>query len=553
MTKKIWLKSYEKGVPHELAPLKYSSVDQYISQCCISFPNEPALNSFGEALSYTEFLNIGSAFAAYLQNQLKLKKGDRIAIMLPNILPYPVAMFGALKAGLVVVNINPLYIAREVLEQLQDSGAVAIVVFEASACALEKIITQTSVRHVIVAGVGDLMSFTKALAIDFIARFIKRKIPKWNIPHAIPFSATVHTSGDFQAVEIDQSDLAFLQYTGGTTGKQKGAMLSHGNLLANIEQTYLWIRQHLLEKQEVTLIALPLYHIFALTVNFLSMLRTGGLNILIADPRNTSNLVAEIKKHRVSCIGGVNTLFLNLLNNPEFRNLDFSNLRLTVGGGSAIESSVAEQWHQCTGIQITQAYGLTEASPGVCCQPLTMHKFDRSVGLPVPSTLVEIRSDSGKPLPLGEAGELWVKGPQVMSGYWQKPKETHETLTSDGWLRTGDIASMDDNGYIYILDREKDLIIVSGFNVYPSEVENILTSHPSISEAAVIGVKDAQTGESVKAFVITKTPSLTTTEIHDYCKKYLTHYKIPNQIAFVTELPKSTVGKILRRKLKEMD
>lgn len=553
MTEKVWLRAYEKGVPHEIAPLQYSSLDQYISQCCIEFQQQPAISNFGSTLSYAQFLNTGTAFAGYLQHRLGLSKGERIAIMLPNVLSYLVSLLGALKAGLVIVNINPLCASREVLDQLKDSGAVAMVVFENCTHVLEKILHQTAVRHVIVSKIGDLMSPPKALGMSLIARFINRNVPRWHISQSIAFSQTINTSDEFKPVTIHAEDLAFLQYTGGTTGTPKGAMLTHGNLLANIEQTYLWIRKHLREKQERIIIALPLYHIFALTINFLSMLKFGGLHILITDPRRISSLVAELKKNRFSIIGGVNTLFAKLLNDPGFGKLDFSNLRLAVGGGAAIEIGVAQQWQQLTGITISQAYGLTEASPGVCCYPLNIKTFDGSVGVPVPSTIVEIRDSNRKPLPIGEAGELWVKGPQVMSGYWQKPKETREVLTSDGWLRTGDIATIDNNGHIRILDRKKDIIIVSGFKVYPSEVENVLTSHPAIDEAAVIGAKDSSSGEAVHAFIVKNLSSLTATDVHRYCEECLSHYKIPKRIVFLAELPKSPVGKVLRRSLREME
>lgn len=550
MTQKIWLAAYETGVPYEISEDFPDSLVNYFRQCCERYPRLPAIKNFGVSLSYQQLAETAEAFAGYLQHRLGLNKGDRIALMLPNLLHYPVALLGALQAGLIVVNFNPLYTSHELLAQLKDCGAAAIVLFAGCAQRLQAIIAETAVPHVIIAHIGDLMPWPKGLWMDFAAKHLKKRIPPWDIPKAISFKRALQQGGALRPVQISADDIAFIQYTGGTTGTPKGAMLSHRNIVANIQQTYLWIRRHVREGEERVIVALPLYHIFGLTINFLSHLKFGSEHILIADPRNIPALVAELKASRFSVLAGVNALFAKLLKNDEFKQLDFADLRLVVGGGEAIKPSVAEQWQRVTGKPICQAYGLTEASPGICCNPLYLDDFNGTVGVPIPSTEVEIRSEDDAPLPPGEPGELWVKGPQVMQGYWNNPHATEQVLTPDGWLRTGDIATMDEKGYIRIVDRKKDMIIVSGFKVYPNEIESLLTAHPGVAEAAVVGQVDETAGEIVTAFIVKKDPSLKESDIERYCRENLTPYKVPRKIVFLDELPKSPIGKVLRRHLR---
>jgi long-chain acyl-CoA synthetase len=551
MNEKIWLKSYEADVPDSIGEVQYDSVAAYIEDCCDRFSDLPAISNFGVSLTYAEFKTKSAALAGFFQSTLGLAKGDRLAIMLPNLLQYPITLLAALNAGLIVVNINPSYTRRELLLQLNDCGAKAIVIFSGCAHLLQNVMDQTPLKHVIVTEVGDLFPRAKAVLINFIVKYFGKKSPAWKLPNAILFSKAIKRDGLFTPVKLTHEDPAFLQYTGGTTGLAKGAILSHGNILANIVQTGCWVQGHLHERKETVIVALPLYHIFGLTINFLSHLQLGGLHILITDPRNTKMLVRTIKKSGFSVFHGVNALFAKLLSTPGFAELDFRDLRLVTGGGAAVQSSVAEKWQTITGVPICQAYGLTEASPGVCCNPLSLSRFSGSVGLPVPSTLVRICDESGQPSTTGEPGELCVKGPQVMQGYWQKPEETRSVLTSDGWLKTGDIAKMDEDGYVWIVDRKKDLIIVSGFNVYPNEVEDVLNAHPGIADAGVIGKAGECGGEIVVAYVVKAMDSLSKSDIEFHCRQNLVSYKVPREIKFVQEIPKSNIGKVLRRKLRE--
>ncbi len=549
---KHWLNAYEPGVPAEIGKLSYSSVGDYLHDCCLRFLDKPALSNYGVQLSYSEFNRYSRWFAAYLQNTLKLSKGDRLAVMLPNSLQYPVVIMGALKAGLVVVNFNPFYTSREIHEQLKDCAATTIIVFAGCANAVERAVEGTAIEHVLVTQLGDLFPWPKSVAINLAAKYLKRSVPEWRIEGAISLKTAFQCRTDFKRVPITHEDLAFLQYTGGTTGTAKGAMLSHGNLLANIEQTNLWLRQTLREGQERVIIALPLYHIFALTLNFLSLLRFGGIQYLITDPRDSDALVSELEQAKFTCIAGVNALFAKLLDNERFATLDFTDLRFVVGGGASIQKSVAEKWQQITGLPVCQAYGLTEASPGVCCNPLNLREYNGTVGVPVPSTMVQICSEKGTAVNIGEEGELLVKGPQVMQGYWGKETETANVLTKDGWLRTGDIATINQDGFVSIVDRQKDLIIVSGFNVYPNEIEQILVAHPKIADAGVVGEAHMVSGEIVKAFIVRNDPHLSAEMIETYCRENMTSYKVPDAIVFLDEIPKSKVGKVLRRQLREM-
>lgn len=550
MPEKVWVASYEAGVPDCIGEIRHDSVAEYIQDCCNRYADLPALSYFGVSLTYAEFRTKGAAIAGFFQNDLKLSKGDRLAVMLPNLLQYPVTLLGALDAGLIVVNINPSYTRRELLLQLNDCGAVAIVIFSGCARLLQGVLDRTRLNHVIVTDAGDLLPRAGAALINFYLKYIGRKIPAWTLPGAIPFARALKTGGNVVPVALTHEDPAFLQYTGGTTGLAKGAILSHGNILANIEQTNLWVRGHLREKCERVIVALPLYHIFGLTINFLSNLQLGALHVLITDPRNIQALIKTMKKTEFTVFMGVNTLFAKLLAMPAFRKLDFRGLRMVIGGGAAIQANIAETWQELTGVPICQAYGLTEASPGVCCNPLNLTNFSGSVGLPVPSTLIRICDDTGQAVGDKEPGELSIKGPQVMQGYWQRPEETASVLSADGWFRTGDIATMDEKGYVRIVDRKKDLIIVSGFNVYPNEVEDVLNAHPGIADAGVIGEAHEIYGEVVVAFVVKSADSLSKNEIEHYCRQNLAPYKVPKEIKFVKQIPKSNIGKVLRRMLR---
>ncbi len=550
--RRIWLSAYEKGVPADIGELAYSSVGDYLYDCCLRFLEKPALSNYGNQLTYSDFSRYSRSFAAYLQNTLKMTKGERLAVMLPNILQYPIVIMGALRAGLIVVNFNPFYTPREVHKQLIDCGATTIVVFAGCAHTVQDAMGGTAIEHVLVTEIGDLFPWPKSTAINLAAKYLKKSIPAWHIEGALPLKTALQPRTDFKRVPITHDDLAFLQYTGGTTGTAKGAMLSHGNLLANIEQTNLWLRQTLIEGGERVIVALPLYHIFALTLNFLSLLRFGGIQYLVTDPRDSDGLVNELKQARFTCLAGVNALFAKLLDNPRFSSLDFSDLRFVVGGGAALQSTIAERWQQVTGQPICQAYGLTEASPGVCCNPLNLPSYNGTVGVPVPSTIVQVCNEKGGVVSEDDEGELLVKGPQVMQGYWGKETETANVLTKDGWLRTGDIATINPEGFVRIIDRQKDLIIVSGFKVYPNEIEDILVAHPKIADAGVVGEPHTVSGEIVKAFIVREDPELTEREVEAYCQKNMTAYKIPDTIVFLDEIPKSKVGKVLRRQLRDM-
>ena len=550
---KLWLNSYEQGVNAEIDITQYSSISDVFRQSVEKFAHQPAFQNMGKTLTYAEVGKLAENFASYLQNVLKLPRGERVAIMLPNLLQYPIALFGILQAGLVAVNTNPLYTPRELEHQLKDSGATTIIVLENFANTLELVLPRTQIKHVIVASVGEMFGFFKGTLMNFVLRKIKKMVPEYRISGAIPFQTTLKEGAahTFRPVTLTREDTALLQYTGGTTGVAKGAVLSHGNICANMLQAKEWIKNQLREGKETVIAALPLYHIFALTVNLMIFTNAGSKIILITNPRDMKGFIGELKKERISVFIGVNTLFNGMVNQPDFAAVDFSNLRLTLGGGMATQKAVAEKWKKITGTPIVEAYGLTEASPGVCCNPLNIEAYSGGIGLPVPSTEVELRDADGKEVGVGQPGELWVRGPQVMKGYWNRPEETAKTIDARGFLETGDIAVMDEKGWLKLVDRKKDLIVVSGFNVYPNEIEEVISHNDKVMEVACIGVPNEKTGEALKVFVVKKDPSLTKEELIEFCRTELTAYKVPKDIEFRDELPKSNVGKILRRELRE--
>lgn len=550
---KIWLKSYPEKVPSEINPDVFPSLIAMFDAGCEQFANRPAVCSLDSILTYAELGEKSHYFAAFLQHKLHLRKGDRVALMLPNLMQYHVAFFGALRLGLIVVNVNPLYTARELVNQLNDSGAETIVVLANFASVLQHALPETRVKNVIVTEVADLCGILKSTFINFVARQDAKTVPPWYIPGYISFNKAIAfgKTKKLLPIIIESSDIALLQYTGGTTGVSKAAILTHRNLLANVEQAYSWIGNALTAGQEICITALPLYHIFSLTVCCLTFIRIGAFQLLVTNPRDLGSMVKTLAKYPVSVFVGLTTLFNGLVNNAEFRALDFKNLKITVAGGMAVNPTVAEKWKDVTGSIILEGYGLTEASPIVSIAPLNQTVFFSSIGLPVPSTEVSIRDDAGNEVALGEEGEMCVRGPQVMQGYWNRPDETAKVFYPGGWLRTGDIVVNDEHGYFYLIDRKKDMIVVAGFNVYPNEVEAIIASHPMIHEVAVVGASSTHAGEVVKAFVVRKDESLTKEKLIAYCKDRLTSYKVPKRVEFVSELPKTNVGKILRRALRD--
>ena len=552
MTDKPWLKSYPPGVPAQIDLSGYRSIVDILEQSCSQFKDRMAYHNMGAELSYSELDYLTRNFAASLQD-MGLQQGDRIALMMPNILQYPVALFGALRAGLIIVNTNPMYTARELRHQLVDAGAKAIVVVENFASVLEIVRDEVPLEHVITTGVGDLLDFPKSLLVNFVLRYVKKTIPAWKLPGSVRFQNVLDKGKKLplKPVNIAFEDVAFLQYTGGTTGVAKGAMLTHRNIVANLLQARAWLAQLDGESHETIITALPLYHIFALTANCLTFLYLGGSNILVTDPRDMPGFVKELGRHPFTAITGVNTLFNALLHTEGFADLDFSNVKMTLGGGMAVQKAVADQWKKVTGVTLVEAYGLTETSPAACINPVTLEDYNGYIGLPISSTEGAIMSEEGNFLPAGETGELCIRGPQVMKGYWQRQEATDEVLNADGWLHTGDIALMTEDGYFKIVDRKKDMILVSGFNVYPNEIEDVLALHPKVLEVAAIGVPDEKSGEAVSLYIVKKDPSLTKEEVIAFCKENLTGYKRPRYVEFMTDLPKSNVGKILRRELRD--
>ena len=546
---KPWLKHYPRGTPTEIALDPQATLVDMFDSSCARHGARPAFHNWGTTLTYAELEQRSRAFAAWLTTQ-GFRKADRIALMLPNVLQYPVAMFGALRAGLVVVNTNPLYTPRELEHQLRDSGAVCIVVLANFAHVVERALANTSVRTVVTTELGDLLHFPKGIAISWIARHLKHLVPDYHIPHAVPFRHALEAGArqTFSPPPISASDLAFLQYTGGTTGIAKGAMLSHSNLMANLEQVSTLWHSYIRDGAEVVITPLPLYHVFCLTCNCLTYFKHGGLNVLITNPRDIPAFIAEMERWPFTVISGVNTLYKTLLEHPRFTHVNFSKLKLSVAGGMALHPDVAERWHKVTGNTLIEGYGLTEASPVVACNLPEASRLG-SVGVPLPSTEISIRDDGGEVGP-GQSGELYVRGPQVMRGYWNMPEETAQALDENGWLRTGDIAKLDDEGFVHIVDRKKDMIVVSGFKVFPNEIEAVLTLHEAVIEAGCIGVPDDRSGQAVKAFVVTRT-SLSTEQIVAFCRERLTPYKVPKYVEFRPALPKTNIGKILRRALTE--
>lgn len=550
----IWLEHYPPGVPAEVDISRFTSLKNLLEQSCERFRERPAFTSLGVSLSYDELDRRSREFGAWLQHEAGLKRGERVAIMLPKLLQYPVALFGALRAGMVVVNVNPLYTARELQHQLADSGATAIVVLENFAHTLQEVVATTAQRHVVTARVGDLLPPLKACLVNFAVKWIKRAVPRWQLPDAVTFNTVLERGARHRLTEvaITQDDIAFLQYTGGTTGVAKGTILTHGNLVANVEQTSAWIGDVLGEGEEVVVTPLPLYHVFALTANLLIFVKWGANNVLIANPRDIPGFIKLLRKTRFTVITGVNTLYHKLLDAPGFEQVKPANagaLKLAVAGGMSVQRSVAARWQQQMGVPLIEGYGLTEASPIVCVNPLDAREFSGTIGMPIPSARVEIRDEAGNPLPPGEAGELCVQGPQVMRGYWNMADETARVLSADGWLRTGDICQMDARGMVRFVERGKDVVVVSGFKVYPNEVEEVLMLHPGIREAGVTGVADEKSGEVVKAFMVKRDPALTAAELIAHCRANLAAHKVPKQVEFRERLPKTPIGKVLRREL----
>jgi long-chain acyl-CoA synthetase len=548
-----WLASYPAIVPAQINVDEFPSIVSVLTQACEQFRDNPAYHNLGKTLSYEDVDRLSARFASYLLNDLKLKKGDRVALMMPNILQYPVAIFGVLRAGLTVVNTNPMYTGRELRHQLSDSGASAIVVLEMFAHTLAEIIADTPIRQVITTCIGDLLGFPKGPITNFVLRHVKKLIPDYHLPGAITFNQALARGQESRLPEVDirPEDVAFLQYTGGTTGVAKGAMLTHRNLVANMQQSSAWIRKDCVPGKEVIITALPLYHIFALTSNCLVFMKFGGLNYLITNPRDMKGFVKELASSRFTAITGVNTLFNSLLNTPGFAELDFSNVHLALGGGMAVQRAVAERWKAVTGVTLVEAYGLTETSPACCMNPLDLADYNGAIGLPIPSTDCVLKDEEGQIMAQGEVGELCVKGPQVMAGYWQRPEETAKVVDAEGWLHTGDMAKMDAAGFFTIVDRKKDMILVSGFNVYPNEIEDVIAMMPGVLEVAAVGVPDEKSGEAVKVVIVRKDPALTAEQVKAFCRENLTGYKHPKLVEFRDELPKSNVGKILRRELRD--
>ncbi len=550
---KAWLKSYPSGVPESINVDAYQSVVEVFEQAVEKYGSRPAFTNMGTTLTYSDIDRLTEQLAAYLQNLPNMRKGDRIAIMMPNVLQNPIAIFAALRGGFTVVNTNPLYTPRELKHQLSDSGTKAIIVMENFCQTLAEVIDETPIQHVVTTQLGDLLKFPKSLIVNLVVKYIKKMVPAFSLPRKVSFKSALSKGSSLQFTPIPRThqDIAFLQYTGGTTGVAKGAMLTHRNMIANMQQASAWLKDVVEEGKEVIVTALPLYHIFSLTANCLTFMKVGAENYLITNPRDMPGFVKELQNVSFSAITGVNTLFIGLLNTPGFEKINFSRLKLTLGGGMAVQQPVAERWKTATGAPLLEAYGLTETSPAVCINPLNLTEFNGSIGLPVPSTEVSIQDENGKLLPQGETGELCVRGPQVMKGYWNREDETAKVLSAEGWLKTGDVAKMDTDGYFRIVDRLKDMILVSGFNVFPNEIENAIAENDGVLEVGVIGEADEKSGELVKAVIVKKDSTLTEEDVIKHCRERLTSYKIPKVVEFVSELPKSNVGKILRRELRK--
>lgn len=552
---KIWLKSYQPGVPALVDTNIYSSVNDLMEQTFQKFATKPAFTNMGKTLTFADVDRLSYRFACFLQNDLKLARGDRVALMMPNILQYPIALYGILRAGMIVVNCNPLYTTRELEHQLKDSGAKAIVIIANFAKTLEQAMPKTDIKHVVVTEIGDLLGFPKNLIVNTVVKYVKKMVPEFSIPKTVKYSDAIRLGATTSLSKpvVKNTDIAFLQYTGGTTGVSKGAMLTHGNVLSNMIQLRAWMQFLIREGEEIVLAPLPFYHIFAMTVNCLLFASVGGHNILITNPRDIPGFIKELSKWKFSIFPGLNTLFNALMNNSEFAKLDFSRLKISIGGGMAVQRAVAERWEAMTKTPLIEGYGLTETSPVVSVAPLHKTAYSGFIGLPICSTQMDVRDDNNNPVDIGQVGEICIKGPQVMQGYWNRPDETAKVITSDGWFKSGDLGYMTEDGYFKIVDRKKDMILVSGFNVYPNEIEDVVAMNPKVAEVAAIGVPDAHSGEVVKIFVVKKDPSLTEEELKKHCKANLTGYKIPKHIEFRSELPKTNVGKILRKDLRDQE
>jgi long-chain acyl-CoA synthetase len=549
---KIWIRHYPKGIPAEIDVNEYASVREIFEESASKYGTRPAFTCMGRSIGFSELDTLSAAFGAWLQS-IGCTKGSRIAVMMPNILQYPVCVFGTLRAGCTVVNVNPLYTPRELEHQLNDSGAEVLVCVENFAHTVAEVIGKTKVRQVVVTSIGELLGF-KGLIVDFVLRHVKKMIPKYALPGSILLSDALAEGRKRTLARVDLShdDVAFLQYTGGTTGVAKGAMLTNRNIVANMLQARAWIRPFLdAGRREVIITPLPLYHIFSLTANCLVFMSLGGENILIPNPRDIAGFIKEMSKYKFTAFTGVNTLFNALVNNPDFAKLDFRALKITLGGGMAVQEAVAKKWKQVTGVPLIEAYGLTETSPAATINPLDLPEYNGSIGLPISSTELMLRDDNGHEVGLGQPGEICIRGPQVMAGYWQRPDETAKVIDKDGWFATGDVGVMDERGFVKIVDRKKDMILVSGFNVYPNEIEGVMAAHPAVLECAAVGVPDTKSGEAVKLFVVKKDQAVTAEDLVKYCRENLTGYKCPRDIEFRTELPKSNVGKILRRELRD--
>lgn len=547
-----WFSNYDKGVPREVDVNEYKNIPHIFEKAFKDFASRPAFANMGKVFTYNEIDHLSKKFASYLQNDLKLAKGSRVALMMPNILQYPIALFGILRAGMIAVNVNPLYTERELEHQLNDAGAETIIIFENSALVLQKVIGRTGVKNVITTQIGDLLGFPKSLLINFVIKHVKKMVPAWSLPghHNFKDCLALGDESKFTHVDITHADTAFLQYTGGTTGVAKGAVLTHGNIVSNMLQARAWIANDLEYGKEIVITPLPLYHIFSLTANCMIFSSMGALNVLITNPRDIPGFIKELSKWKFTVFTGVNTLFNAMVNNEGFKQLDFSNFKLALGGGMAVQKAVAEKWSKITKRPLIEAYGLTETSPAACINPLSSREFNGKIGMPISSTDVKILDDDEKEVAAGEAGEIAIKGPQVMQGYWNRPEETDKVMTKDGYFKTGDIGFMDERGYFQIVDRKKDMILVSGFNVYPNEIEDVVVTHPKVLEAAAVGVPDEKSGELVKVFIVKKDDSLTESEIIGHCRNNLTGYKVPKFVEFRADLPKSNVGKILRKELR---
>ena len=551
---KPWLKSYPAGVAEEIDINEFSSVAEIFDTSISKYADLPAYTNFGKTISYHDVDIYTAQLGAYLKNELGLNKGDRVAVMMPNLLQNPIAIFGILRAGLVVVNTNPLYTTRELKHQLTDSGAKAIIIVENFAHVLQEVIDETPVEHVITTKMGDMLSPVKGFIINAVVKYIKKMVPAFKLENAVTFKQALKLGSQhrFQTVPSNHEDIAFLQYTGGTTGVSKGAVLTNKNMVANMLQASEWVRDSVGEGKGTIITALPLYHIFSLTANCLTFMNSGWCNYLITNPRDINGFVKELQSTKINAITGVNTLFNGLLNHPDFKKINFSDLSIVLGGGMAVQRSVAERWKELTKTTLVEAYGLTETSPAACMNPMDLKEFNGKIGLPIPSTEASIQDDDWNEVAIGERGEICIRGPQVMQGYWQRPKETSNALSNDGWLHTGDIGFMDEDGFVQIVDRKKDMILVSGFNVFPNEVEEVIASHPGVVEVGVIGKPDEHSGEVVMAVVVKSDASLTEQALRDFCRESLTSYKVPKSVIFTDELPKTNVGKILRRELRDL-